>query len=204
MLDYLGNNSDVINVILSMAMLVVWMVYLQIFYMLYARQRRSKILINKAAGNTQKSHCFVSNMSAEIIYIDSVNVTLKNSEDSWSAYITDFDDLSPDQSDKRVQDMTHQGPMQSGNFYDLGSFTDIINWAVKYSNAPKDFLQQDNFALVIRLVGIYGSEKLPVAAEREFTCINGAIEPVKVETDQIRSYLKRRKISKDLRSAYQG
>ena len=201
MLEWIEIHHTALSVLISFAMLIVWVMYLQLFLMTYVRQRRSKIIINKVAGNSQKSHCFISNMSAETIYVIIIRATLRSNEDTWTAYITDFEEIS-DNSEKRPADMTYQGPMGTGAFYDLGSFESIISCVLSRTKAPKDILQHDDFSMEIKVLGFYGSEKLPVAAFRDFTYEIGEIRPATPQTYQVRSLLKRRQIAHELGNYY--
>lgn len=201
MLEWIEANNTALSVIISFAMLLVWMTYLQLILITYIRQKRSKIIINKVAGSSHKSHCFISNMSAETIYISVIRVTLQNHEDHWIAYITDFEEIS-ESSEKGAADMTYQGPMGTGAFYDLGSFASIISSVQARTEAPKDILQQDDFSMEIKVLGFYGSEKLPVAAYRNFVYDRGSVRPATPQTFQVRSLLKRRQIARELGNFY--
>ena len=201
MLEWIETHHNALSVLISFAMLLVWMLYLQLFLVTIIRQKRSKIIINKVAGSSQKSHCFISNMSAETIYVTVIRATLQNQEDQWTAYITDFEEIS-DNSDKRPADMTYQGPIGTGAFYDLGSFESIIHCVQTRTNAPKDILQQDDFSMELKVLGFYGSEKLPVAAFRDFTYDKGEIRPATPQTFQVRSLLKRKQIAHELGNYY--
>ncbi|MAE51393.1 MAG: hypothetical protein CMH27_06255 [Micavibrio sp.] len=201
MLEWIETHNAALSVLISFAMLIVWVLYLQFFLMTYVRQRRSKIIINKVAGSSHKSHCFISNMSAETIYISVIKVTLQNPDDEWIAYITDFEEVS-DSSDKRPAEMTYQGPMGTGAFYDLGSYESIVSSVQKRTEAPKDILKQDDFSMEIKVLGFYGSERLPVAAYRNFTYDKGEMRPATPQTFQVRSLFKRKQIANELANFY--
>lgn len=201
MLEWIETHHTALSVLISFAMLLVWMTYLQLILMAYIRQRRSKIIINKVAGSSHKSHCFISNMSAETIYISVIKVTLQNHDDQWTAYITDFEEIS-DTSEKGPAEMTYQGPMGTGAFYDLGSYESIVSSVQKRTEAPKDILQQDDFSMEIKVLGFYGSERLPVAAFRDFTYDRGEMRPATPQTFQVRSVFKRKQIAHELSNFY--
>ena len=201
MLEWIETHYSALSILISFAMLIVWILYLQFFLMTYVRQRRSKIIINKVAGSSHKSHCFISNMSAETIYISVIKVTLQNPDDEWVAYITDFEEVS-DSSDKRPAEMTYQGPMGTGAFYDLGSYESIVSSVQKRTEAPKDILKQDDFSMEIKVLGFYGSERLPVAAYRNFTYDKGEMRPATPQTFQVRSLFKRKQIANELANFY--
>ncbi|TNC60456.1 hypothetical protein FHG71_22030, partial [Rubellimicrobium roseum] len=80
MLDWLSANSDAVNVVLNLAMLLVWIVYLQVFVSSYRRQRRANILISVGGGSGLDARCLVSNMSEGAIYIRSLVLDLITAE----------------------------------------------------------------------------------------------------------------------------
>lgn len=67
MLEWISEHSDALNVLLSAAMLLVWLGYFEVFLRGYRRERRPKILISRGSGSSLRAHCLLSNMSAEAI-----------------------------------------------------------------------------------------------------------------------------------------
>ena len=66
MFEWISDNSETVNAVSSVAMLLVWIAYLQVFLISYRRQVRPKIVINRAAGSALNASCFVGNISSEL------------------------------------------------------------------------------------------------------------------------------------------
>jgi len=92
-LDWISRNSEVLNVILSAGMLVIWMTYLHVFVSSYRRQTRPGILINMGAGEGIESRCLVSNMSSGPIYLLSIALDLEMPEGRLRCPVTELDGM---------------------------------------------------------------------------------------------------------------
>lgn len=91
MFQWIATNADTLNLLANWAMVVIWIAYLQIFLRSFRRQTLPKIVINRAAGSSLRASCFVSNMSSDAIYIESVVVKIETSAETVMCRITDFD-----------------------------------------------------------------------------------------------------------------
>jgi hypothetical protein len=193
MWDWLAANSDVLSVLSSLAMLLVWIVYLQLFLLDYRRGRRPKILINRGIGDGLGSRCLLSNMSAEPIYIHSLVAELASADRRFSAPVTDLvgSDAEPGSD---LRSATLQGPVAHGDFLDVGTFKSILGRAGWDPAAA--LADSEPNALTLTALATYGSERLIVGATRRFVIENGdggwTIRPSTAETEQVRSYVKRR------------
>ena len=200
MLDWLVENDDLLNIIVSMCMLIVWIVYLQIFYLIYMRQRRPKIIISRATGEDLHSHCLLSNMSAEPIYVCNIIVHLTTDDDEWYGSVTDIE-ASSDDSDMKATELTYQGPLTSGDFFDLGSFKKIICNAAKMSKInDEDFTLEQGFDVEVIIIAIYSSENKFIGANRKFQSNDGKIKPTSIETNQFYGFRARKKVMAHLSS----
>ena len=90
MLLWLTANKELLNLIANWTMVAIWIVYLQVFLRSFQRQTLPKIVINRAAGSSLDAACFVSNMSPDAIYIESVIVELTCGEETFASAVTDF------------------------------------------------------------------------------------------------------------------
>lgn len=90
MWNWIASNHQVISALANIAMLLVWIAYLQVFVSSYRRQKRSNILINRGAGSGLEARCLISNMSAEAIYIESLIATAETPEERWSCPVTEL------------------------------------------------------------------------------------------------------------------
>ncbi|MEX0923974.1 MAG: hypothetical protein WDZ84_14500 [Rhodovibrionaceae bacterium] len=199
MLQWLSQHSDSLSLFADLAIVAVWLTYLQIFLMAHLRQRRSSILINRGAGRTIDAHCLISNMSAEPIYVQNVIAALKTDGEKWTAAVTDLSELEQDRTEK-ISDATSQGPLGAGELMDVGSFSRLAKRAGQAKNITVENLSEDYQAMELTVVAAYGSDKHSVAASREFEIgDDGALIPTTVTTTQIRSLRKRRQIDRYLR-----
>lgn len=198
MLQWLSQHSDSLSLVADLAMVAVWLTYLQIFLLAHLRQRQSSILINRGAGTSIDAHCLISNMSAEPIYVQTIIGALKTGDRKWTAAVTDLDDIGERQPEK-VSDVTSQGPLGVGEFTDLGTFADLAKRAARAKNIAVENLAEEYQAMELTVVAAYGPDKHSVAASREFEIgKDGELTPKTVTSTQIRSLRKRRQIDRYL------
>lgn len=204
--DWLNSNSAVLSLFVSLGTLLVWLFYLQLFLLGYRRRRRSKILINVGGQGALESRCLVCNMSEEPIYLLSLTAAATTTAGTWRRAITDYelDENAP--TPKEPGQMTRQGPLHVGDCRDVGSFSDLVERArhARGDWEPAESLEHDRWPTELKLivVAIYGSEDLPVAAERRFklTGEDGTpcAAPLTADTLQVRRKSERRKLYRNL------
>ena len=198
--DWLQNNANVISAASSVAMLVVWVIYLQVFLGGYRHQVRAKIVINRAVGRTLAAHCFISNMSSQAIYLEAVIVTLECADYRVSVRVTDFNPGDAERpSDPRRE--THQGPLHSGNQTWIGTFDTLIERVADSQGVtPGDFTASGRtITIEVMVVADYLSEDLVVGAKRRFVAEwrgdTWLVRPLTIQTEQIRSRSERRRLT---------
>lgn len=200
MFQWIVDHSDTVNAASSMAMLFVWMAYLQVFLRSYRRQVRPKIVINRAAGSALDAHCFVSNMSSEAMYLESVIVTVNNGEQTATHTVTDVDTLDGDQPPEDPRERTHQGPLRPGEYMSLGTFHELLNKVIRRQGEGRENLGASvkSVTLDVMIIADYSSEDLLVGANRRFKAERKGetwyLAAESAETQQIRSRRERRKI----------
>lgn len=128
MINWISQNSEFLQVLLNALMVAIWIAYLQIFFISFRRQQRSKILINMGVGSGLSARCFISNLSLEPLYLHDVIVELTTTVGTREAVITDRAEVTDEQVTTPSQG-TNQGPLNSGDSIDIGSFNDIIERA---------------------------------------------------------------------------
>ena len=200
MLEWLSEHSAFINLAINAAMLIVWIVYLQLLLNGYRRQRSSSILITRGAGAGIHSRCLITNMSAEPIYVTSLIATLVTDDESFELALTDLRDL-PEDLGTDPRSVMRQGSLSTGSYLDIGHFDDLLHALIE--NQPKISNVEAVKGLEIIVVALYGPERWPVGAERYFDLKwdannGGRIVPSRVETRQLRSQRKRRQLSRKL------
>ena len=132
MLNWISEHHQVLSVLVNIGMLLVWIVYLQLFLSSYKRQTRPKILINVGAGRNLDGRCLLSNMSSEAIYIESLIATVETEQDKWVCPVTDAHEMTEEQGDQPgLRQKTVQGPLKQAEVMDVGSFRDLIHHVVQ-------------------------------------------------------------------------
>jgi hypothetical protein len=201
MWNWIAGNHQVISALANIAMLFVWIAYLQVFVSSYRRQKRSNILINRGAGAGLEARCLISNMSAEAIYIESVIATVETTEGRWSCPVTE---LLEGRSDLDLK--TRQGPLQAGRLVDIGSFQSLIEPVLQRSAGLRGAVAPDGLetlvAFEIKVIAVHGSEDLLAGAMRRFDVIRRQdrllLRGHSVGTQQIRSRHKRERLRDDV------
>lgn len=207
MFDWIVRNHQLLGVILNGAMLAVWIVYLQIFASSYRSQVRANILINMAGGPGLSARCLVSNMSAGPIYVYSILVDVELPGRALSGSVTETDGIEEWEKPTDLNLWTRQGPLENGEVRDMGSFEVMLDHALRSDaggRQPPAGLHDAIRAFQVRIIAIYGSEDLPIAAERRFIILrrpSGAVlSPTTPEAHQVRSTRRRRKIRRALKA----
>lgn len=202
MFEWIGEHSNVLDVLLSAAMLVVWLGYLQAFLQGFRRERRPKILINRGGGGSLHAHCLLSNMSAEAIYIHSLVARLNSADEETFAAVTDLVGGTDDVTKFTLKEATLQGPVAAGDFIDAGTFESILGRAGWHTPAAgtDEVANVEPVELELVVVATYRSEDLIVGASRRFSIAAGdsgwTVNPSAVATQQIRSKRQRKALLK--------
>lgn len=207
MLQWIQNHHQILSVLLSLGMLLVWVVYLQVFMSNYRRQTRPKILINRGGGSGLETHCLVSNMSSEAIYIESIIVELETAKGRRTCPVTELEDIEEWNEPNDLNLRTRQGPLQGGHVRDMGSFKSILDHVLRSRNGHGELIGLDEWdrltSLEVKIVAIYGTEDLLVGARRRFNIDRrddeASLRPATVGTVQIRSGRERKQIAELLK-----
>jgi len=179
----------------------VWIVYLQLLLMTVLRQRRPLILIGTGAGVGLESRCFISNLSFEPLYVMDLTLTIAASQGERIAFITDRWEMGRDEL-TNPREATNKGPLKSGEFFDVGSFDNLLNRARRALDETIDPSGVRRFELMV--IATTAASPAIVAASRGFILHAGSAEPrlvpATVGTFQIRSLLARRRIKRTLQA----
>jgi len=186
-MDWLSQHHDSLTALTSIGTLLIWLVYAQLLYKGYRRQRRPRLIINRGKQKDLNALCIISNMSAEPVFIEYIVAELETSRGSIVMDVTDFergsedddtrasqgsDHKEPEQIPELVRDNTRQGPLQPGDFLHIGTFHTIVRRIARNANITMEGVRPSGDVeferLTIQLIGIYGPEDLPMGAERSF------------------------------------
>lgn len=206
MLDWITRNHQIIGSVINLGMLVVWIVYLQVFVSNYRRQTRAHILINLGSGSGLDARCLVSNMSSEPIYIQSIIIEWDMPDSYHSRPVTELDGVEEWDEPSDLDLWTRQGPLGAGQIRDMGAFRAMLEHALSgRSDAGEDpgaDAWDDLVAFEVKIIAVYGSEDLPVGAKRRFDILRKhgttTLSPQTVGAQQIRSRGERRAIKSAL------
>jgi len=219
MYNWIAEHQNVLSVLASLASVIIWLVYAQLLYLGFRRQRSPRLIINRGRNKDINALCLISNMSAESVFIEYIIVELETSEGTITMDVTDFEqeytegDEDPDgrrgQSSAEQLSVdgvenTRQGPIEPGGFLHIGTFCELIQRLARdegirmSGSVPQGDLEFTR--LTLRLIGIYGPENMPIGAERSFDLKVGesrfALRPASWDTKQLASILQRRKLRK--------
>ncbi|MFC4174210.1 hypothetical protein ACFOYU_19530 [Microvirga sp. GCM10011540] len=203
MWDWIASNHQVLGVAANIAMLFVWIAYLQVFVSSYRRQKRSSILVHRGAGSGLEAWCLISNMSAEATYIESLIATVETKEGRWSCPVTE---LQEGRSDLELA--TRQGPVQAGQFVDIGSFQSLIEPVLQRGTSLQGAVARVDLgnlvAFEIKVIAVHGSEDLLSGAIRRFDLIRRQrqllLKGHTVGTQQVRSRRERKRLHDDVKA----
>ena len=170
MLEWLTNYGSAVSAAANIGMLLVWVVYLGTFLRQFRRQTQPKIVINKAVGSDLDAACFISNMSSEPIYVEAIQVAFESRSGNWDTFVTDMAPRRDDDVPSDPRQRTRQGPMRSGDYMPIGSFSELLE---RVANGNEDLAKIDladhkDPLLHVRVFADYASEDLVVGADRCF------------------------------------
>lgn len=196
-MTWLKENSDVIGALASVGMLVVWLLYLQVFLILYRRQVKPTVLIEIGEGAGLDRRCLVINMSGEAIAIQSLICSLHSEETTITRSVTNVEIDGDEPSLGSDGNRPAENPISPGGMLDVGSYGELLKrLRIEAGTAPRSL--PDEAQLEVQVVAAYGSDDLPVSALRCFQVRvgggKGAVRPLTVDTRQIRSVLQRRRL----------
>lgn len=212
MLDWFTKHSDALTVFTNIGTLLIWLVYAQLLYFGFRRQRRPRLIINRSKRKDINALCIISNMSAEAVFLEYIIVELKTSRGTIIMDVTDHEQARKEDGEESkaqgdsasVDESSNQGPLASGGYLHIGSFDALIKRMAREAgiemagHRPKGELQFQS--LRIRLIGIYGSEDAPIGAERSFNLTDNEHEcilmPVTWDTKRLASAIQRRRLRK--------
>jgi len=207
---WIAEHHQVLSVCASFGSLIIWLVYAQLLYLGFRRQRSPRLIINRGRNKDINALCLISNMSAESVFIEYIIAELETSEGEITMDVTDFEreysegDEDDGQPPLDVRENTRQGPIESGGFLHIGTFCELIQRLARDENIKvTDGIPQGELEftrLTLSLIGIYGPENMPIGAERSFDLtVSGnrlGLKPASWDTKQLASIRQRRKLRK--------
>ncbi|MGR3562574.1 MAG: hypothetical protein ACU0FH_03770 [Heliomarina sp.] len=197
MLEFIRQNSELMQIGASLTTTLVWLVYLHVLLRGFREQRRSSVLINRGGGEDIDARCLVSNMGAQPAYLLDVLACIETDEGADVSSVVDRRELRREELE-RATEMTGQGPLPSGGYVDIGSFKDIAK------RADSDIRLDDMSRRTIKLIAVAATNQAShiVAAVREFDLVpednSVSVRPRSLEAKQLRSRRSRKQVRKAL------
>lgn len=186
MWHWLSQNTAILSLAVSIAMLIVWVVYLQLLLNGYRRQRSSSILISRGAGHGIRSRCLITSMSAEPLYVTSIVATLVTAEKSYEYALTDLRDL-PEDLGADPRSSMRQGSLSTGEYLDIGHFDEFV---AQLAETDPELCRLNSWtdavtAIELTVVALYGSDRLPVGASRRFSFVKMDTGGLRIRPDTL-------------------
>lgn len=194
---------------------IVWIAYLQVFVTSFRRQRRSNIFVNRVAGNRDRAHLLVGNMGAEPIYVSAIIADLHGDDTSHSAIVTDRDgsDARAGEADQPTAGpaqeapdrlaVSRQGPLETAQYRDAGSFRDLIERALADEDTP--LVAENVTSLTVTVAAESSHDAYLVAGQQSFWVRHDRGQrvyiPQSTRTRQIRGWRERRHLAKRMEAA---
>ena len=193
MLEFIRQNSELMQIGASLTTTLVWLVYLHVLLRGFRDQRRSSVLINRGGGEDLDARCLVSNMGAQPAYLLDVLACIETDDGADVSSVVDRRELRREELE-RATEMTGQGPLPSGGYVDIGSFKDIAK------RADSDIRIEDMPQRTVKLIAVAATNQAShiVAAVRELDLVpegnSISVRPKSLEAKQLRSRRSRKQV----------
>ena len=205
---WLSEHGEALSAAASFGMLIVWILYLQLFFRMFQRQRRPNLLIHQAGGFELDSHCIIANMSETAVHVAAVLIDVehdrvddggvdddggtRDAEKHDGERVTFQPRPAHGENDGDALANTRQGPLASATYLDLGSFAALLDAADRGHGGGDEL----DAAITVRVVAFVGSELYPAGARRRFR-ISGrrrdaSVQPESLLPEQLSSASQRR------------
>lgn len=197
--------APLLSAVMAAVTALIWIVYLNFFLLSYRRQRKPSILITSGAGRGLDTHCFVTNLGLEPVYLLDVVIDLERPDgSSVRAIIPERNEHWQDAQQGDADDAhsaTNVGPLRSGEEKDLGRFRALIDRAC--AENPDVDAHMPLAALEVTVVTITASQAELCGAARRYRVRNATggatqLRPVSVQARQLQGYFARRRLERVL------
>lgn len=205
-ISWFVNNTNVVIALSNIGTLIVWLVYAQLLYFNFRRQRRPRLVIRRAGDNGLSATCVISNMSAEPIYISYIISEVRYKGENITCDVTDV--IKSGHGEPAAEDEGNsvdyrQGPMLSGGYMHIGKYRDLLLKTIELDKGTSiDEAIGNTESVTVYIICIYGSEDKPIGAYRKYFLISNEdavmMRPASWDTIRLSSMRKRRKLKKEV------
>lgn len=185
-MEFISRHSDVINALANIATFLVWLIYAQLLYMNFVRQRKSRIMINQIQGYGLDSHCIISNMSREPIHIECILIAARSGNQTLHFNVSEKPRHKNNGSvdDNDIRKLTLQGPLEPSGYISIGKFGDLLaNFFQKDHLFSGDGNHTDDHVksiIEVKAIVTHGPETHPMGVHRPFILEKTGREQIRV------------------------
>ncbi|MCQ0970182.1 hypothetical protein MLD63_07085 [Paracoccus sp. TK19116] len=199
MWNWVGEHTDVLQVIVGVVTALVWVVYLHILIEGMRRQRRSEILITLGGKRDLGGRILISNLGLEPIYVLDILLRISGDRRVRTVSIAERRDGPPIEDDPS-DTHTLQTPLKTGDSTDIGEIYTLLHRADPHTDRPADAMNIEELELTV--VAVTAATSSVVAAKRGFAVMtqdgDTVLRPKGLYARQIRNRWARRSIEREM------
>ena len=204
-MEWISSHGTFLQFMTSLGTLAVWIFYAQLLYAGFRRQRRPKVVINQVMGLSTQGRCLISNMSAEGIHIETVQVWLHEKCGIRRCTVSEVDTDENGDTPTSISRGTLQGPLPSNAHLDAGEIDSLVRRARAADIEDEDNTlcegEDSDYVLELLVLYIYSSAPGIMGASRSFVFDDdGQARPHHLETQQLRGYRDRKRMARIYRN----
>ncbi len=172
-MDWILSHTSFLQLLVSIATAVIWVVYLQMLLTSLRRQRRSVLTLNRGAGDGFEARIILANLSYEPVFVRDMTVTLHSEAGHVSGTVTDLEEYGQEDMSTELQG-TVQGPLGMGDHIDVGSFSGILERFDPATRPKIEAITRFDITIVAsreRLTGVRKCYDISRGAQGELTAI---------------------------------
>lgn len=147
MIPWLQSNTAFVSMLTGIVTALIWLIYLQLLVLSQRRQRRAILSIDRGAGRGMDGRILVTNLGFEPVYVTDFIAVLHRKDEQFSANITERKEVARSELDTPLA-ATLQGPLETGQFRDLGSIQSIFD-RIRHQQDMSDMSDLDEFELFV-------------------------------------------------------
>jgi hypothetical protein len=174
LMHFVSEYSEAISALANVGILLVWLVYAQLLYLNFSRQRKPKININQINGyDLESSECVISNLSQEPVQIECILLVITLFDHSIVFNVTEKQGEEVNPSSESVDRLTRQVTLSPGAYVSIGKIQTLLDRIVGGSRLVSNGESLAETAEIIkgieiRTIADYGPDRHPVGFLKKF------------------------------------
>lgn len=146
--NWLQDHAALISAIASLATVVIWLLYLQLFYAEFRRRRNLLVFIHQTFGQGSDSICTVINLSAQPVHVVCVVAEFELSGEKYLQCVSRYDRQPEGFEEQRsVRNLMDQGPLKPGEFLSIGTLDGLLGYALERGGLAEQIGYESDDAL---------------------------------------------------------